>query len=82
MVICQQCRSENGVGDELVGTFDSGDFGGTGLTKREQFAAMAMQGMLSNPAIVDSTLSSSYPLIVSKAIIQADMLLEELEHRK
>ena len=44
------------------------------LTKRELFAAMAMQGLLS-----DSTLNHDSDLYAKKAIRMADELLKELE---
>jgi hypothetical protein len=38
-------------GCDLPGTSD--DFGGMGLTKREHFAAMAMQGFAANPKLLE-----------------------------
>jgi len=40
-----------------------------GLTKREYFAAMALQGLLANPNI---------SVVTSDAVIYADRLIEEL----
>lgn len=48
-----------------------------GLTKRELFAAMAMQGMLSNPAICDMT-SGEASQVALWANQCADALLAEL----
>lgn len=48
-----------------------------GLTKRELFAAMAMQGMLSNPAICDMT-SGEASQVALWANQCADALLTEL----
>lgn len=48
---------------------------GGGLTKREYFAAMAMQGMLASL----SGISSDYSQIAHMAIEQADELLKQLE---
>ena len=48
-----------------------------GLTKRELFAAMAMQGMLSNPAICDMT-SGEASRVALWANQCADALLAEL----
>lgn len=48
-----------------------------GLTKRELFAAMAMQGMLSNPAICDMT-SGDASRVALWANQCADALLAEL----
>jgi hypothetical protein len=42
---------------------------GTGLTKREYFAAMAFQGLLANPNI---------SCVSSDAVLYADKLIEEL----
>lgn len=47
-----------------------------GLSKREHFAAMAMQGMLSNPKLdIETTPAET---IARDAIVQADVLLLEL----
>lgn len=47
-----------------------------GLTKRELIAAMAMQGMLSNPKLdIESTPAET---IAQDAIVQADILLAVL----
>ncbi|PSB47289.1 hypothetical protein C7B80_10165 [Cyanosarcina cf. burmensis CCALA 770] len=48
-----------------------------GLTKRELFAAMALQGMLANPATDGMT--SDY---VVNAVDFADALIERLNHRE
>ena len=48
-----------------------GEFYHAGLTKRELFAAMAMQGLCSDS---DLTLQST----VNSAVILADLLIEEL----
>lgn len=61
----------------------------TGLTKRELFAAMAMQGMLSNPGGPvqansmsgwNSTVNCTHGDVAHEAIKFADDLLSELEH--
>lgn len=49
-------------------------FAYNGLTKREYFAAMAMQGLLSNP---NWNLDEKYA--ATEAIGQADALLRQLE---
>jgi len=46
---------------------------GTGLTIRQHFAAMAMQGIVSNPSHVGGYLSASV-----EAVKQADALIAEL----
>jgi hypothetical protein len=51
------------------------DFGDIGVTKREYFAAMAMQGLLANPAYADYSTESK----ASSAVACADALLKELE---
>lgn len=49
-----------------------------GLTKREYFAAMAMQGWLSkNP----QTVFTDYSLIASHAVGYADALIEQLNQK-
>lgn len=48
---------------------------GIGLTKREYFAAMAMQGLLSNHMMIDTT---NYEWIAEHSIGYADALLEAL----
>lgn len=55
-----------------------------GLTKREQFAAMAMQGLLSNSSITRSSIifddgESELQWIAKKSVEQADYLLAELD---
>ena len=49
-----------------------------GLTKREHFAAMAMQGYLANSLIIDSCTNVSVDYIASSSIEFADALLKEL----
>ena len=46
-----------------------------GLTKREHFVAMAMQGLLANPGLVDIDAKN----IVKEAIEHADELLKQLD---
>jgi len=46
-----------------------------GLTKRELIAAMAMQGMLANPSLVNGSTTS---LIADWAVDHADALIERL----
>jgi hypothetical protein len=46
-----------------------------GLTKREYFAAMAMQGLLSNGSLGDR-------LVSQNAVIYADLLIEELNKQQ
>jgi len=53
-----------------------------GLTKREYFAAMAMQGMLSNPDATKETIkhkSSPIEVFPVQAVEFADELLKQLE---
>lgn len=51
----------------------------TGLTKREYFVGLAMQGLLSNNLIVDGCEHDSMKWIAEHAILQADELLKQLE---
>jgi hypothetical protein len=46
-----------------------------GLSKREHFAAMAMQGMLSNSSLYGETVAEE---IARQSILMADALLQEL----
>jgi len=65
---------------------DSKDWGGSGLTKREHFAAMAMQGILSNDGMMQ-TMARQYTnegispndRCASLSVNMADSLLAELE---
>jgi len=50
-----------------------GDTAGPGLTKREYFAAMALQGLIA------SEVTASVSEFVSKSVDLADALLAELE---
>ena len=50
-----------------------------GLTKREQFAAMAMQGILANSG--DEYVDVGFDLIASHSAEVADALLKELDTR-
>jgi hypothetical protein len=47
-----------------------------GLTKREYIAAIAMQGMLANSALVNNTTPDTY--VAKWALSQADALIAEL----
>ena len=50
----------------------------TGLTKREYFAAMAMQGALANKSAHERTIE----MITESAVKLADALIEELNKKK
>jgi len=50
----------------------------TGLTKREYFAAMAMQGLLCNYQIHENYVNNKYPYVADKAVAMADHLIQEL----
>jgi hypothetical protein len=51
----------------------------SGLTKREYFAAMAMQGVLSSPTVlINGQLKRTTKDIASAAVIMADDLINEL----
>ena len=47
-----------------------------GLTKREYFAGLAMQGLLSNPCQIDTT---NFEWIAEHAVGYADELLKQLD---
>lgn len=55
--------------------FGNDDFVVPGLTKREHFAAMAMQGLCADPTLVGATTGD----LARGAVKAADALLEELE---
>lgn len=50
-----------------------------GLTKREYFAAMAMQGLLANKKTDLSGLRGSYDTVAKDAVMFADELLNHIE---
>ena len=61
--------------DPAVPVMDEGEYGQHyGLTKREHFAAMAMQGMLS-----DSDIKATKDEFAAYAVNMADQLLKELD---
>lgn len=52
-----------------------------GLTKRELFAAMAMQGMLANPTLTIVDHQTGYPIaygVIEQAMFFADSLISKL----
>ena len=51
----------------------------TGLTKREHFAGLAMQAILSNPSLIYRIDGPSVSRIATKAAIVADALLAQLD---
>ena len=53
---------------------DNNDFLEFGLTKREHFAGLAMQGMLS-----DESVAGTAQDVAACAVMQADALLKELD---
>jgi hypothetical protein len=60
--------------NDLVDSFaqtTSGDGFGRGLTKREYFAAMAMQGIISEGSSKDAEIISSAAVICAAALIKA-----------
>ena len=50
-----------------------------GLTKREIFAMTAMQGLLSNPSMIDAITNVSVDFIKDSAYLLADAMLDEAE---
>ena len=50
-----------------------------GVTKREHFAAMAMQGILSNGMMIDSSDKDTQQFMAQASVRMADSLLKELE---
>lgn len=53
--------------------------GQQGLTKREMFAMTAMQGLLSNPSMIDAITNVSVDFIKDSAYLLADAMLDEAE---
>lgn len=60
--------------DEFTGT--------SGLTKREMFAMTAMQGLLSNPSMIDGITNLSVDFIKDSAYLLADAMLDDSEITK
>jgi len=54
--------------------------GEQGLTKREYFASMAMQGLLSNSSVMNTQITKT--LMANLAIGSADALIEQLNKEK
>ena len=50
----------------------------TGLTKREYFAAMAMQGIVSNHAMIDT---ANWEWLSGQSVIAADALINALNEK-
>lgn len=50
-----------------------------GLTKREYFAGLAMQGLLANNVVTQQHVSSHRHLIAQHSVAQADELLKQLD---
>ena len=73
-------------GDQMIHSFNDtensqGNF--QGLTKREYFAGLAMQGMLANPSIITMIHNESAMIwIAEHAVWQTDELLKKLEIKK
>jgi hypothetical protein len=65
-----------------------GEFCGTvearyvGLSKREHFAGLAMQGILSNSLLIDNLTTCSVDWLVKKAAIVVDAQLAELDKER
>ena len=72
----------NWTGDDKNGQYESIADGG--LTKREYFAAMAMQGVIQNPAAGygPADKRAGAIIIAEAAVMMADALIAELEKTK
>jgi hypothetical protein len=55
---------------------------GGGLTKREHFAGLAMQAILSNPSLIDNLERASVDWLVMGATVVADAQLDILDKSK
>ena len=53
-----------------------------GLTKREYFAGIVLQGIMANPKTSDEADNMTPEIIAKSSIIMADALLEELAKKK
>lgn len=72
-------------GNNLIHSFQHTEREGgnySGLTKREYFAAMAMQGMLANNLMIDNIDDGSLNIISQAAARASDALLLALEKSK
>jgi NTP pyrophosphatase (non-canonical NTP hydrolase) len=69
----------NALSQETTDRVDAGVHIYTGLTKREYFAAMAMQGMLSNNN--DGNNDWSYEIIGKHSVLAADALIKALNQQ-
>lgn len=65
-----------------TGHLDSFVEGAVGLTIRQHFAAMAMQGLLSNANICDSKNEASLNWVSEGAVKFADAVINELNKEK
>ena len=66
-----------GEDEDRPGNVATYDDGATGLTKREYFAAMAMQGIISDAETVRNVASGPVP-IQQVAVMYADALIDAL----
>jgi hypothetical protein len=70
-------------GKKIIHSFNSTDYSQghfEGLTKREYFAGLAMQGMLSNSALVrELNTTNEIASICNASLLCADELLKQLE---
>lgn len=53
-----------------------------GLTKREFFAGLAMQGVLGNQSMLDNLNAAGVAWVAKRSVAMADALLAELESAK
>ena len=51
-----------------------------GLTKREYFAAMALQGLLASPGTLDGSFEKNAKTFSQASVILADELLKQLDN--
>lgn len=76
--------TDNAFAMPAVTGFPNGEvmWGAQGLTKRELFAAMAMQGIVANTSMIDDLNDSAVKWAAKRAVQQADALIEALNERK
>lgn len=67
------------VDDKMAASFIDSAKPLIGLTKREYFAAMAMQGLCANPKYFDGSQEGCMDILPDDAVRLADTLLSELE---
>lgn len=77
--ISPQIQSSTNNGHQLSEIWS--DYDNQGLTKREYFAGVAMQGMIAGRWACPDNVPNDVDTIVKEAILHADELLKKLEEK-